>query len=170
MNRICLASCTLILGLLTFTVMKTVFAENTVVTIVNGSSKEAPLFANSSFSVAQTSEPFRAYYPSSTIEIKPNTTVIWHNNDTVPHTIKSSSTETPPGTLFDSGIIKEGISWNHTFTNVGEYGYFDSIYPEMRGKVVVGENISLTNMERNNNTIREHDNLSNFGSAIKGGG
>lgn len=155
----------MLLGSSCFTLINTVFAENVTITIVRGAA-EGSLISDPQ-SESQTSQVFESYHPSSSVEIMPNTTVIWYNNDTFAHTVKSGSPDTDPGVQFDSGIIREGKKWNHTFTETGEYEYFDSDYP-MEGKVIVRNNINLTNPLTTNSSIQENDNLSDIGRIIKG--
>jgi len=156
----------LILNLVFLTLMNTVSAEDAVVTIVEGAS-DAAAFSAGAGPQAQMDTDFRGYLPK-TIIIKPNSTVIWYNNDTVPHSIKSGSVDKDPGALFDSGIIKEGMRWNHTFNDIGEFVYFDSIYPVMTSSVIVSENINSTNTVGDNESILEHNNLSDFTGMVKG--
>lgn len=168
-NLAVLISLILVFNLLILVVANKIYAENVVVTIVPGASTAAVIASNPSSAqmAAQTSQVFEPYYPSS-VEIKPNTSVVWFNNDTVPHTIKSGSPDTGPSGLFDSGIIDKGMKWNHTFTDIGSYSYFDSIYPQMMGNVLVKENITKTSSPGHNISIPENRNLSNFTVAVKG--
>ena len=64
------------------------------------------------------------------VEIKSGTTVKWTNNDTVPHTVT--------GEDFTSGTLNKGETYEHTFSENGEFSYTCSFHPQMQGKVVVG--------------------------------
>ena len=71
-----------------------------------------------------------AFTPSR-IEIAPGTTVTWRNGDPVAHTVTASD-----GT-FDSGAIDPGRTWSRTFVTPGEYDFFCTPHPFMKGVVVV---------------------------------
>lgn len=80
-----------------------------------------------------------AYSPPA-IRVAAGTTVVWSNNDTVVHTITSGSSDGNVGTadgLFDSGNVSSGDSFEVTFTEPGEFSYFCTPHPWMRGRVVV---------------------------------
>ena len=64
------------------------------------------------------------------VEVASGTTVKWTNNDTVPHTVT--------GDDFTSGTLNKGESYEHTFSENGEFSYTCSFHPQMQGKVVVG--------------------------------
>jgi len=73
------------------------------------------------------------------VAIKSGTTVIWTNSDSASHTVTSGQpSDTTPGTLFDSGLIKPGKTFQFTFTKTGSQDYFCSVHPWMTGKVTVG--------------------------------
>ncbi len=61
------------------------------------------------------------------------TTVVWRNEDDMPHTIVNDATprefKSPP---IDSG---EQFSW--TFSKAGTYAYFCSLHPRMTGTITV---------------------------------
>ena len=78
---------------------------------------------------------------SSQISINLGDTVTWVNEDTVAHSIASSSANEAEN-VFDSGLIVSGSSFSHTFTKYGIYQYFSSDQPLIQGEVVVG---GLTN-------------------------
>jgi len=59
-----------------------------------------------------------------------NSTIMWMNNDSMPHTVTSDSG------VFDSGEIAAGHSWNHTFTAPGTYTYHCTYHYWMTGTVV----------------------------------
>lgn len=160
-----LIPCMMVFNIMILVVINEVYAEQVIVIIVPGASKAAEISMNAPQS--QTSQTFGTYHPSPEVEIKPNTTVKWYNNDSVVHTIKSGFSESGPSGIFDSGIIDTGMSWNHTFTQNGTYPYFDSIYPTMQGKVIVGENLNRTNSGSDFMPLLNR-NISNFTESIKG--
>jgi plastocyanin len=72
----------------------------------------------------------KAFSPS-VITISSGTTVTWNNEDQIIHTV------TDLGGKFDSGFIQAGETWDRTFDSKGDYYYFCSIHPWMRGTVIV---------------------------------
>ena len=65
----------------------------------------------------------------ATLTIKKGATVIWTNQDNVPHKIKSDT--------FNSSVLNKGDNFQFTFLTVGEYNYSCSIHPSMQGKIIV---------------------------------
>ena len=65
-----------------------------------------------------------------TVVIGVNNTVIWTNQDQVPHNILTTSG-------FSSGDLSTGQTYTFRFTQAGTYHYFCSYYPIMAGVVVV---------------------------------
>ena len=63
--------------------------------------------------------------------VKAGTTVIWINDDDIPHTVASSSK------LFKSKALDTKDRFSFTFTTPGTYEYFCSVHPHMTGAVVV---------------------------------
>lgn len=82
------------------------------------------------------------YYSINTVEITPGTTVIWKNDDTVPHTIMSGVASFSHGKPFkpdgkiNSGSIAPGQTFNATISEVGITRFFDSLYSWMDGVIV----------------------------------
>ena len=72
-----------------------------------------------------------AFNPS-TITIPKGTTVVWTNNDSVPHTVTSSA-----GMGFDSGTLNQGAIFSRIFNDVGTFSYGCSIHPAMKGTIIV---------------------------------
>jgi len=65
------------------------------------------------------------------LTVKQGDTVVWVNEDSVPHTIKM-------GSAFESSQMGKGDSAEHTFTETpGEYPYSCAIHPSMHGKIIV---------------------------------
>ena len=71
-----------------------------------------------------------AYMPES-IQVSPNTTVTWTNNDYVVHTV------TDVGGKFDSQLIQPHDAWKYTFDTKGTFNYFCTLHPWMKGTVLV---------------------------------
>ncbi|HEX6643859.1 MAG TPA: cupredoxin family copper-binding protein [Gemmatimonadales bacterium] len=65
------------------------------------------------------------------IEIAPGTTVVWTNTDPIEHTVTAMDGS------FDSGLIRTGASWSHTFTRADSAGYACRPHPVMKGRVAV---------------------------------
>ena len=65
------------------------------------------------------------------ITVKAGTSVIWINDDDVPHTVASSSK------LFKSKALDTKDRFSFTFTTPGTYEYFCSLHPHMTGAIVV---------------------------------
>lgn len=63
-------------------------------------------------------------------------TVIWANEDLVPHTVTSGENGEPDG-KFDSSIIGPEETFSFTFTEAGAYSYFCILHPNMVGTVNV---------------------------------
>jgi plastocyanin len=79
------------------------------------------------------------YKPDTiTLVIGVNNTVTWTNNDSVHHTV--TSTSAPSGGSFNSGNMNAGATCTHTFTVAGTYDY-DCIYHSwMTGTIIVKAN------------------------------
>ena len=93
------------------------------VTISNGASKQST---------------GQKYFDPSSLSVKVGTTVVWTNKDSAAHTVTSGDPTAGPSGQFDSGIIKPGNTFKHTFTNTGTTSYYCSIHPWMTGKIIVG--------------------------------
>ena len=76
-----------------------------------------------------------AYQPNP-VQVSVGTAVTWTNDDAQPHTATSGQNATPDG-RFDSGIMAPGATFEHTFTEAGEYPYFCLLHPNMVGTVSV---------------------------------
>jgi plastocyanin len=66
------------------------------------------------------------------ITIKRGTKVRWINKDTTAHTATANN-----GRSFDSGLLRKGQRYTHTFKSAGKKGYHCKPHPHMRGIVVV---------------------------------
>jgi len=67
----------------------------------------------------------------SVLTIQVGTTVVWTNNDTVVHNIKSAD--------FNSPELKKGETFEFKFDKVGTYDYVCGIHPKMTGQIIVVE-------------------------------
>jgi plastocyanin len=76
-----------------------------------------------------------AYQPNP-IEVSIDDTITWTNDDIAQHTVTSGENGEPNGE-FDSGLLSTGATFEHTFTEAGEYPYFCTLHPNMVGTVIV---------------------------------
>jgi plastocyanin len=75
------------------------------------------------------------YLPAS-VTIAKGGSVVWKNNDPVPHTV--TATNWPSGSQrFDSGNMNPNATYTVTFTVSGTYAYVCSYHPWMHGTVIV---------------------------------
>ncbi len=65
------------------------------------------------------------------ITVKAGTTVVWTNDDDIPHTV-TSTTQT-----FKSAALDTHDKFSFTFTTPGTYKYFCSLHPHMTATIVV---------------------------------
>jgi len=63
--------------------------------------------------------------------VKLGTTVVWINQDDIPHTVASTTK------LFRSKALDTEDHFSFTFSTPGVYEYFCSLHPHMRGTIVV---------------------------------
>ena len=70
-------------------------------------------------------------FQQPTITVKPGTTVIWQNDDDIPHTVVATKG------AFKSKVLDTGDRVTFTFAKAGQFDYFCSLHPHMTGKVVV---------------------------------
>ena len=77
------------------------------------------------------------FYIPINLQVKSGTTVMWKNEDNFGHTVQSQDEEGKIIPLFNSGIIRTGESFEHKFTEPGEYHYFCSVHPWRVGVITV---------------------------------
>ena len=65
------------------------------------------------------------------VTVKAGTTLIWINDDDIPHTVTSSNKS------FKSNALDTKDKFSFTFTTPGTYEYFCSLHPHMTGTIVV---------------------------------
>jgi nitrite reductase (NO-forming) len=75
-------------------------------------------------------------YDPNPAQVSVGGTVTWSNDDSQPHTVTSGENVTPDGN-FDSGIMAPAATFEHTFTEAGEFPYFCLLHPNMVGTVSV---------------------------------
>jgi plastocyanin len=66
------------------------------------------------------------------LTIRAGDSIVWMNRDVIPHTATQSG-----GNGFDSGTMKSGDAWKHTFKTAGDIAYICSFHPTMKGRVKV---------------------------------
>jgi plastocyanin len=76
-----------------------------------------------------------AYQPNPA-QTNVGATIIWTNDDSTAHTARSGANAEADG-RFDSGIMVPAATFEHTFTEAGEYPYFCLLHPNMAGTVNV---------------------------------
>jgi amicyanin len=67
------------------------------------------------------------------VTVKKGATVTWTQRDNMPHTITANNGS------FGSQTLNGGASYSRTFDEPGEYRYYCSLHPSMRGEIVVTE-------------------------------
>ncbi|MDE1840828.1 cupredoxin domain-containing protein [Candidatus Nitrosotalea okcheonensis] len=113
----------------------------TVHPIMSGSiTITAPMFANVTISSGASKQAAgQKYFDPQESKVKAGTTVVWTNADSVAHTVTSGNpSDSSPGGLFDSGLIKPGKTFQQVFNTAGTTSYFCTVHPWMTGKVTVG--------------------------------
>ena len=74
------------------------------------------------------------------VDVKVGETVLWKNTTEKEHSVTAddkSGGNADDKPLFDSGPIKPGAVYQHTFDQAGTIGYHCSSHKEMKGSVVV---------------------------------
>lgn len=67
-----------------------------------------------------------------TLTVKVGTEVTWVNQDSVSHSVVSSS-----GTELNSQLFAKDASWSHIFKTPGTYEYHCGVHPTMVGTIIV---------------------------------
>lgn len=70
-------------------------------------------------------------FKPATLNIPAGTTVTWHNNNSVTHTVTAQDNS------FDSGGLSSDGTFTHTFEQKGTFEYYCKLHPSMTGKVIV---------------------------------
>ena len=102
---------------------------NTETTIIQDARIIIP---NGNFDVSATS-----FYLPLNLEIPAGTTVIWTNDDSVPHNIQSQNEFGDVTDLFNSPPMNTGDTFEYKFDEEGVYNYFCSFHPWRVGLVTV---------------------------------
>jgi plastocyanin len=70
-------------------------------------------------------------FKSDAITVRAGTTVVWQNDDDIPHTVVSADG------AFRSRPLDTEDKFSFTFATPGTFDYFCSLHPRMKGQVVV---------------------------------
>lgn len=117
-----------LIGIITFT-PSSAFADVSVTMTKGASGGQDCVTANNCFSPANT-------------QVAPGDTVTWTNDDTASHTVTSGNpNDATTGTIFDSGLIRAGGTFEFKFANAGTYNYYCQVHPWMTGMVTVGGSV-----------------------------
>ena len=65
------------------------------------------------------------------ITVKTGTTVVWTNDDDIPHTVTSTTH------AFKSAALDTNDKFTFTFATAGTFPYFCALHPHMTGTIVV---------------------------------
>jgi amicyanin len=68
----------------------------------------------------------------STLTINKGDTVVWTNNDSVPHQVKGDALNTLAGP-----VLSNGQTYSFTFNDTGTFSYHCAIHPFMTGTIIV---------------------------------
>ena len=77
------------------------------------------------------------FYVPLNLEVSKGTTVIWINDDTVPHTVQSIDEQGKIIGLFNSAPLTTGERFAYSFDEDGTYHYYCSLHPWRVGQVTV---------------------------------
>ncbi|SVD69035.1 uncharacterized protein METZ01_LOCUS421889, partial [marine metagenome] len=107
------------------------FADHDEVTIENAAGSSTP-----------GCEP-ECFIPS-TVTIKADTQVTWHNGDTAAHTATSGTPSDGGDGIWDSSLIMAGGSFHMDFEDFdqGTYPYFCMVHPWMLGTIIIEDGTS----------------------------
>jgi nitrite reductase (NO-forming) len=92
-----------------------------------------------SISAGSSNPSAKEFFVPAEITVPKGSTVTWTNDDSTIHTVVQGSAQGGSGETpaFDSSIIANGATWEHTFDTAGEFDYYCSLHPFMTGKVTV---------------------------------
>ena len=106
-------------------------------------------------------------YIPSTVTVDVGGKVIFSNTDSDKHTFSSGTiSDDIIGTVFDSGLVFPGDSFEYLADTAGEFPYFCLIHPWMNGLIIVQE----AEEEAHTEEVVEEEVIANQESEEKGGG
>ena len=100
--------------------------------LVPGNLISSVLIPNGNYDIAST-----GFYIPLNLEVVPGTTVLWVNDDSVPHTIQSQNEKGEIIGLFNSAPLQTGEKFEYTFDENGVYNYYCSFHPWRVGVITV---------------------------------
>jgi plastocyanin len=78
------------------------------------------------------------FFDPPKLTVSKGTTVTWKNGDSTIHTVISGSAQgKESGTVFKSGYITAGKTFQWTPNSTGTFDYYCTLHPYMKGQVVV---------------------------------
>ncbi len=77
------------------------------------------------------------FYVPLNLQVTSGTTVVWINDDNIPHTVQSQDEKGNVLSLFNSKALKTGERFAYKFSESGVYHYFCTIHPWRVGVVTV---------------------------------
>ncbi len=72
-------------------------------------------------------------FTPQTLEVKAGTTVIFENDDDIPHLVVATDNS------FRSKALDTGDTYAFTFKTAGDFAYFCGLHPHMQGKITVSQ-------------------------------
>ena len=80
--------------------------------------------------------------------LDPGGEAVWHNTDSVGHTVTAGTPAEAQFDLFDSSLMAPDAMFSYKFEEAGTYDYFCMVHPWMVGIVTVGAEHEETEMAR----------------------
>ena len=128
MKKIVIMMILIMLTSLSFAIPENKLSNQAVSSLGNANLNQIVNPSSSAYTVNIKSQSFQP----STLSVPAGTTVTWHNQDNMQHTVTSDAQG-----QFDSGAIATGKKFTYTFPAPGSYSYHCSIHPGMEGTIVV---------------------------------
>lgn len=117
----------LILALLVWIGYKSIYNPSSSTNIPSVSKTSTPTPTNTIETNKVSIENF-AFNPQ-TLTVTAETNITFKNNDSVAHTVTFAD--------FDSNNIAPSATFQHIFNSVGNFSYFCSLHPNMKGTIIV---------------------------------
>lgn len=107
--------------------------------VINWSDAQQTVIVDQVLGSADRNNP--EFFVPSEVTINIGDTVVWTNSDTASHTVTSGDVNDSAtwGLVFNSGLVRPGVPFEHTFDTPGEYPYLCELHPWMIGKIIVLE-------------------------------
>ena len=77
------------------------------------------------------------FYVPLNLPVNSGTTVVWANDDTVPHTVQSIDEQGNVLSMFNSAVLNMVDRFEYQFEDPGVYNYYCSFHPWRVGSVTV---------------------------------